>query len=94
MSAGFRAKGEQVREQIKYWLLREELQKREIALTDFAQALDLKYEALSGKGTPFPIEKLQEAVELLNNWTGPRRSHTRNARPMKATAITAEMLLA
>ena len=78
---------------IKYWLLKEELQKRHIAISDFAKALGVTTVVLNGNGSAFPLEKVERVLELLNYWNGPRRPKVRNVRLMQARPVTREMLV-
>lgn len=79
---------------IKYFVLKEELFKREISLTAFAKALDVPTPVLSGKGSPFPLDKLDRAIELLNDWQGPRKTkRTLYIQPKDLTPVTREMLI-
>lgn len=79
---------------IKYFVLKEELFKREISLTAFAKALNVPTPVLSGKGSAFPLEKLDHAIELLNNWSGPRKAkRTLYIQPKDLKPVTKEMLI-
>lgn len=78
---------------IKYFVLKEELFKRDISLSCFARELDVPTPVLSGKGSPFPIEKLDRAVELLNNWPGPKKKRKSKQSWNKLEPVCREMLL-
>lgn len=49
------------------WQLKEELQKRGIPITRFADALGIRTGAIHGH-RPFPDEKAEECWKLLNDW--------------------------
>lgn len=49
------------------WKLKEELQKRGIAITRFAAALGISTGAIHGN-RPFPDEKAEECWKLLEQW--------------------------
>ena len=78
---------------IKYWLLKEELQKRHIRVIDFAKALGVTTTVLAGTGAAFPMEKVDRMIELLNNWDGPRRPKVGNVRLMQPGPVTREMMV-
>lgn len=92
MSSGFQYNRKPAAPTIKYWVLREELQRRHIAVAHFAKALGVTTGVLTGTGSAFPMEKVERLVELLNNWDGPRRPKVRNVRLMKVSPVTTEML--
>lgn len=80
---------------IKYFVLKEELFKREISLTSFARELGVPTPVLSGKGSPFPLERLDRAIDLLNNWPGPtKKRKSRQSWANKLEPVRREMLLA
>ena len=101
MSSGFGIKrGQYIRGQsgparptVKYWLLKEQLQRRHIAIIDFAKALGVTPGVLSGSKAVFPMEKVDRLIELLNNWDGPRRPKVRNERLVQPSPVTREMLV-
>lgn len=79
---------------IRHYVLREELEKRRIAVKQFAQALDLTIDVVKGTAGDFPLEKLDQCVELLNNWEGPRMGQSVLSPNRSAVRlITKEMLL-
>lgn len=82
----------------QYFILLAEMEKRAIPLNPFAQALGVTPPVVKGSKGDFPLEKIDQALDLLNNWTGPisnRRSgplgparKTENLQP-----VTRQMLL-
>ena len=54
----------------QYFVLLAEMEKRAIPLNPFAQALGLTPPAVKGSKGDFPLDKIDEAIDLLNNWTG------------------------
>jgi hypothetical protein len=74
---------------IKYYVLREELDKRRIGGNRFAEALGVTPSVLKGTKGDFPMEKLDQCIDLLNNWDGPRVAQT----SAKHQDVTRAMLL-
>lgn len=78
----------------KYYILKEEIYKREISLQEFAKALGVPTPVLSGNGSPFPMEKLEMAIQLLNDWRGPTKLNTsKSYKPKLLLPVTKEMLV-
>ena len=77
----------------KYFVLKEELFKRDITLSEFATALGVATPTVSGNGAPFPLEKLDLAVELLNNWTGPTKARRPHKTRSNIKLATREMFI-
>ena len=65
MSSGFQYNRKRAASTIKYWVLKEELPKRQIAIIDFAKALGVTTGVLTGAGSTFPAAKVERVVELL-----------------------------
>lgn len=82
----------------QYFVLLSEMEKRSIPLNPFAQALGLTPPAVKGNKGDFPLEKIDSAIDLLNNWTGPL-SNRRNGplgparKPENLKPVTRQMLL-
>mgnify|MGYP001166943712 CR=1 FL=1 len=76
---------------IKYYVLREMLERRRISVNRFADALGETVNVVKGTKGDFPLEKLDQCVYLLNNWDGPRTSLSV---PSSLKTVTREMLLA
>jgi len=74
MSSGMRVRRAPNREaagpKLKYWFLKEEILKREIALIDFAKALEVTPEVLAGLTLRFRPQKLKESLSCsIIDWT-------------------------
>lgn len=70
MATGFRVSSDKGQQPIKiYWLL-EELKKKKIAQTAFAERLGITVQVLTGKKSVFPADKVDECMRLLENWDG------------------------
>lgn len=76
---------------IKYYVLREMLERRRISVNRFADALGETVNVVKGTKGDFPLEKLDHCIYLLNNWDGPRTSLSV---PSSLETVTKEMLLA
>jgi len=55
----------------QYFVLLQELEKRSISIRQLALALELTPNVVKGAQGEFPLEKLEQCIDLLNNWTGP-----------------------
>jgi len=75
---------------IKYYVLREMLERRRISVNRFAEALGETVNVVKGSKGDFPLEKLDYCIYLLNNWDGPR---TTLSVPTYVETATKEMLL-
>jgi len=78
---------------IKYYVLREMLERRRISVNRFADALGETVNVVKGTKGDFPLEKLDLCIELLNNWTGPRTGQLGLIKPGTSETVTREMLL-
>lgn len=71
MSSGIKARADKGPQPIKiYWLL-DELKKRKIPQTAFAERLGITVNVLKGIKGIFPAEKVSECMFLLDHWDGP-----------------------
>lgn len=80
----------------KNFVLMQELDKRGIAATQFAAALSLPVTVVRGTSGTFPIERVNECVSLINNWTGPITARSRGThliKPTQSALVTPEMLI-
>jgi hypothetical protein len=78
----------------KNFVLMQELEKRSISATQFAFALGIPVTVVRGVKGDFPIEKLDQCVELLNNWTGPTAQRgNRMCKPDQCSPVSREMLV-
>jgi hypothetical protein len=81
---------------VKNFVLMQELDKRGIAATQFAAALALPVTVVRGTSGNFPVERLEDCIALLNNWTGPITARSRGSHLVKPTHsgfVTREMLI-
>jgi hypothetical protein len=81
---------------VKNFVLMQELDKRGIAATQFAAALALPVTVVRGTSGNFPVERLEDCVALLNNWTGPITARSRGShlvKPAHSGFVTREMLI-
>ncbi|MBA3992550.1 MAG: hypothetical protein C0469_03415 [Cyanobacteria bacterium DS2.3.42] len=79
---------------IKYYVLREMLERRRISVNRFAEALGETVNIVKGTKGDFPMDKLDLCIELLNNWSGPRTGQVGLIKPGTSETVTKEMLLA
>jgi hypothetical protein len=83
----------------QYFVLLEQLEKRCISVRQFAMALGLTDSVLRGTKGNFPLEKLDQLIDLLNHWTGPTTNRQSGplSRPVTRTQelrpVTREMLM-
>ena len=77
----------------QYYVLQEELKKRRIATRQLALALELSANVVAGRAGDFPLEKVDQCVELINNWTGPTGSPGWGKTATAMKPITRELLL-
>lgn len=81
---------------VKNFVLMQELDRRGIAATQFAAALALPVTVVRGTSGNFPVERLEDCVALLNNWTGPITARSRGShlvKPAHSGFVTREMLI-
>jgi|688.fasta_scaffold20992_4 hypothetical protein len=69
--AGLRVTADKGQQPIKIWWLVDELKKRKISQTVFAERLGITVPVLTGRKGVFPADKVEECMHLLNNWDGP-----------------------
>jgi len=77
----------------KNFVLIQELEKRGIASRQFALALKLPAPVVRGAQGYFPLDKVDECIDLLNNWTGPISHRGSQSRPGQILPVSREMLV-
>lgn len=78
---------------IKYYVLREMLERRRISVNRFADALGETVNVVKGTKGDFPLDKLDLCIDLLNNWSGPRTGQAVFIKTGTIETATKEMLL-
>lgn len=55
---------------IKIWWLLDELKRKKISQKAFSERLGVPIQILTGRASGFPADKVDECMELLENWDG------------------------
>ena len=96
MSSGLVIRKNRPKDGLKFknFVLLQELEKRGISATQFASALGIPVTVVRGVKGDFPIEKLDQCVELLNNWTGPTAQRgARMTKPARCLPVSRDTFL-